>query len=226
MRNSFKYYTAIWVVLGIIYNVMAFMVPHAYTASFWIGYWLIMIALLGQLFCAYQVFQQKNVQKVFYHIPLITISTRGLLVSFVAGGLCMVIKPLPYWVSAVICVLVLGSIVIALLQAKIAADAVSDMDQRIKEQTFFIKSLTAEAKSLTMRAASEEDRAICQKVYEAIRYSDPMSSEALSPVETEITQAFQQFESAVTSAEKEPQEVAAVLLQLVAVRNEKCKLLK
>lgn len=226
MRNSFKYYTAMWVVLGIIYNVMAFMVPHAYTASFWIGYWLIMIALLGQLFCAYQVFQEKNVQKVFYHIPLITISTRGLLISFVAGSLCMVIKFFPYWISAVICVLVLGSIVMALLRAKIAADAVSDMDQRIKEQIFFIKSLTAEANNLTMRAVSEADKAACKKVYEAIRYSDPMSSESLSSVEAEITQAFQQFEAAVVSSEKETKEIAAVLLRLVAERNEQCKLLK
>lgn len=107
MKKVFKNYAVIWAVLLVVFNVIAFVSPgwithEKYTASFWIGYVFITLAFLGQLACAYVAFKAENLTKLFYNLPLFSLSYTGLIVSFVVGGLCMLISPLPYWVGAVV----------------------------------------------------------------------------------------------------------------------------
>ena len=66
-----------------------------------------------------------------------------------------------------------------------------------------------------------------KKVYEAIRYSDPMSNPALSDLEAQIFNKFNEFSSTVKSENMETTKtVAGELLTLIQNRNKKCKLLK
>ncbi len=66
-----------------------------------------------------------------------------------------------------------------------------------------------------------------KKVYEAVRYSDPMSSEALSVAEAGITAKFDELTAAVTAADDAKiSEIADEVVLLVKERNNKCKVLK
>ena len=97
----------------------------------------------------------------------------------------------------------------------------------MKAQTFFIKSLTVDADTLLSQAKSDEIKTECRKVYEAVRYSDPMSSDALAMSEAQITIRFTALSEAVKNGKAE--EVKAIteeLLVLLAERNKKCKLMK
>ena len=77
------------------------------------------------------------------------------------------------------------------------------------------------------RAKSDETKAIAKKVYEAIRYSDPMSNEALSSVESQITIKFNEFSNALIEDNKSLAETLGnELIILVNDRNKKCKILK
>ena len=70
-------------------------------------------------------------------------------------------------------------------------------------------------------------KAEAKKVYEGIRYSDPMSSEALSDVEGQIQSEFTFFSQAIKSEDLElAKSVAGELLNLIDGRNKKCKVLK
>ena len=115
---------------------------------------------------------------------------------------------------------------ISVIKAKAAADIVSDTDDKIKTQTLFIKSLTVDAEGLISRAKSEAVKAECKKVYEAIRYSDPMSSDALTGIESQITLKFNEFSNAVTSGTDNIETLANEVVILVGDRNKKCILLK
>lgn len=232
MKKRFTFYAIVWAVLLAVFNVIAFVAPgwegyEKYTAGFWIGYVLITIMLLGQLACAYFALKEENNQKLFYKLPLITTSYAGLIVSFVFGGLCMLISPMPYWVGAIVCAIVLAATVIAVVKATAAGSEVERIDKKIKVQTFFIKSLTVDADGLLERAKSEAVRAECKKVYEAVRYSDPMSDDALASCESQITVAFAKLTGAVTADNAEDVKAAAnEVLILLNDRNKKCKLLK
>ena len=232
MKKTFKNYAIIWAVLLVVFNVIAFVSPgwithEKYTASFWIGYVFITLAFAGQLACAYKAFQAENLTKLFYSFPLFSLSYTGLIVSFVAGGLCMLISPLPYWVGAVISIAVLALTAIAVVKASAAAEIVAEIDEKVKVQTSFIRGLTADAESLIAAARSEEAKAACKKVYEAIRYSDPRSHEGLAQIESELSKRFAKFAEAVQANDTEQIKLGQSDIEvLVWNRNRACKELK
>lgn len=231
MKKTFKSYLIIWAILLILFNVIAFVSPgwiayDKYSGSFWVGYAFIMVSFIGQLVCAMKAFRAENLQKLFYSVPLITISYTGLIVSFVVGGLCMLLSPLPYWVAAVAGVIVLVITAIAVIKADTAAELVAEVDEKIKAKTLFIKSLTVDAESLLAKAQDEETKAVCRKVYEAVRYSDPVSNEALSGIESEITLKMAALTQAVANNDAVAKALADELLVLVEDRNKRCKMLK
>lgn len=166
-------------------------------------------------------------QKLFYRIPLITISYSATIVSVIVGALCMAIPFIPTWIGVIICLLILSFSAVSVLGAHTATDLVSKADDRRKMQTFFIKSLTVDAQTLMGRAASEDAKAEVKKVYEAVRYSDPMSNDALSGIERDIASHFTILSEAVENNDlSEIKHAANDVIVLVNNRSQKCKLLK
>lgn len=233
MKNTFKFYAIIWAILLAVYNLVVFLVKPlpgyviTYDARFWVSWAVIMAAFVGQLFCANVAFNAKNSEKFFLNVPLITKSYSSLILMTIAGSALMLIPDCPAWIAAIVCVVIFGLSAVKVLKAKAAADIVSDTGDRVKAQTFFIKSLTVDAESLMARAKNDAVKAECKKVYEAVRYSDPMSNDALASIESEITIKFAKLSDAVNEDNVESVvEAAREVVILVEERNKKCKLLK
>lgn len=233
MNKKFKVYALVWAIFLVAFNVVAFVTPNEiagvskFDGAFWIGYLFITVAFVGQLVCAYFAFQADSRQKMFYHISLISVSYTGLMFMLVFGVAVMAIPKLPAWVGIIVCFLVLAFTAIAVAKAAVAVDIVEQIDEKVKGQTFFIKSLTVDAKTLLSRAGSDEVQAECKKVFEAVRYSDPMSSNALVSVEAQIAAKFATLSDAVAKENIGSVRVAAnELVILLQDRNSKCKLLK
>ena len=233
MNKKMKYYSAIWLISLAIFNVVAFITPSAvngvskYDASFWIGYGFITATFIGQLACAYKAFKANSLQRLFYNVSLISVSYIGLIVMLIVGGLCMAVPQVPYWIGALACVLVLGVTAIAVIKTSAAIEIVESIDEKIKEQTFFIKSLTVDADGLVALAKTAEMKVCAKSVYEAIRYSDPMASPDLTKVEAQIASKFEEFSKAVGDDNiASATDISNELLLLIRNRNQKCKLLK
>ena len=232
MKKRFGSYTIGWAVLLALFNVIAFVSPgwiwfEKYDAAFWIGYAFITATFLGQLACAWFALKEESATKLFYKVSLITTSYTGLIVTFVIGGLCMLISPLPYWIGILICSIVLAANILAVIKAAAVVDEVQKIDDKVKTQTEFIKTLAADAQLLIAKAQSEAVKAECKKVYEAIRYSDPMSNEKLAILENEIAKMLAMFANAIAADDSgKAADIAKELLVLVDSRNQKCRLFK
>ena len=232
MKKVFKFYSAVWAILLALFNVISFVSVgwagiSKYTPSFLIGYVFITLSFVGQIVCAYFALKDDDIKKTFYNISLISASYTGLILSFAFGGLCMIISPLPYWVGIILCAIVLAFNTIAVIKATAAIDIVGGIDKKVKEDTFFIKSLTVDAENLISRAKSENIKSECKKVYEAVRYSDPMSNIAFASIESEITITFAKLSEAVVDDNFETvSEFTSEIIILLGDRNKKCKLLK
>lgn len=216
-----------------LFNIICFVTPNEaavlnkFGGAFWVGYIFITAAFIGQLVCAYIAFKAENLKKLFYNLPLITLSYTGLVLTLIFGGTAMTIPNLPVWVGAVTCLLILGLNAIAIIKAKAAAELVESVDKKISRQTGFIKNLTAEAESLISHAKSDEVRAECKRVYEAARYSDPMNNIRLADIEEKISAEMQQLSETVANDDSEiAAAVAGELIALIEDRNKKCRLLK
>ncbi len=232
MKKGIKFYLPCWAIALAVFNVITFAVPitvnvNKFTPAFWIGYTFITLMFIAQLVCSIVFFKQDNNDKKFLNIPIISLSYTALIVSIIVGVVAMAVPFISYWVGIVLDVLIVAFYAIAIISSKAAADTIENIDKKLKAQTFFIKSLTVDAESLLPRANSDETKAIAKKVYEVIRYSDPMSNEALSPVEAQITIKFNEFSNAVVEDNKPLAETLGnELIILVNDRNKKCKILK
>ncbi len=232
MKKGIKFYAPCWAIELAVFNVITFAVPitvnvNKFTPSFWIGYAFITIMFIAQLACSILFFKQDTKEKRFLNIPVINLSYTALLVSIIVGAVAMAVPFVPYWVGIILDILIVAFYAIAIISSKAAADTIENIDKKVKTQTFFIKSLTVDAETLLSRAKSDETKAIAKKVYEAIRYSDPMSNETLSSVESQITVKFNEFSNAVME-DNNPlaKTLGNELIILVNDRNKKCKLSK
>ena len=233
VKKTFGFFAIIWVLVLALFNLLVFVTPNEaggmtkFGGAFWVGYIFITVAFIGQLVCAFFAFKPSDKQKVFYNISLIPISYTSLIVILIAGTACMVIPDMPNWLGIIICFLALAFSAIVVLKATLAISVVTEIDQRVKNKTFFMKSLTADAEHLKNTAKTAELKALSKKVYEAVRYADPMSNAVLVEVEVKIQNGFSDFENAVIAEDYElASSTADELLSLIDIRNKKCKLLK
>ncbi len=230
MKKTFNFYAVIWAICLVLFNVICFVAPNEiagvskFDGTFWIGYVFITISFIGQLICAYIAFKADNLKKFFYNIPLINISYTGLVVMLIVGGMAMAVPKFPEWLGIIICFVVLVINSIAVLAAKAAIDAVTTIDEKVAKNTAFIKSLIFDAQNLMNRANAPMLREKCKKVYDALRYSDPVSSEQLSDIENQIKNEFDLLTDAVLSDDLDKTEISVKeILTLISNRNNKVK---
>lgn len=229
MKKNFKSFAIIWALGLVIFNLVAFVVPSdtKFTPNFWSGYAFITIAFILELGVGFFSVKEENLSKVFLNIPTVNFGFMTLIGIIIVGAITMLVPGIPEWLGGILCFIVLAIGVAAILLSNVAAETVAAIDDKIKTKTFFIKALTIDVDTLISQSPTAEIRAEVQKVYEAVRYSDPMSSDALASSESQITLKFNQLSDAVLRNDIASVKILANdMLILVKDRNNKCKLLK
>ena len=232
MKKKFNLYIVAWALLLGLFNLCVFIVPawpniEKYTPSFWIGYIITTIAFIGQLACTWMAVKDDKIKKIFYNISLISVSYAALIGTVSVALIFMVITPLPYWIAAIGCSLVLVANVVAVLKAKTAIDIVESVDAKVEQATSFICSMRVDSENLIARASASDIQDMCKKVRDAFKYSDPMSSPKLASIEGDINTRFGALKEAVLSANSEAVAAeGAELLILIKERNTTCKMFK
>lgn len=234
MTKKFKNFIIIWIVEFVLFVGVTFLVPNKIfgitrfdKAVFWIAFALVVLSFALELVIAYKFINEENDMKTFLRIPLMKIVCISVTICLVVGLLFMLLPVIPTWIGAAVCLIVAGLTVIACAVPSAAVNYVNEIDQEVKVKTFFIKELTANAEALLACAKGDEIKEECIKVYEAIRYSDPMSVASLHVIDNKIADEFLLFSDAVKSGALESvKPLAENLLALIKERNVKCKLLK
>lgn len=233
MKKYFKYYAICWVITLAMFNVVVFVIAgntigHANAgASFWIAYAFITLVFCGNLGCSALFFKEENKNKTFLKLSVMHYAFCALAVSLIVGAIAMAIPQIPYWVGIVIDVLVLAFYAIAITKAVAAADIINTVEQKVSEKTAYIRRLTLDAKSLVSDAKLDETKKLAKNVYEAIRFSDPMSTPQLNEIETRIGNEFAAFSEAVKNDDFDLATTSSEeLISLVNERNNKCVKIK
>ncbi|MBO5206268.1 MAG: hypothetical protein J6C09_01645 [Clostridia bacterium] len=233
MKKSALVYSLVWTLCIALFNLVVFITPHEingvdkFDATFWVGYIFITVAFLCHLVWSIIALQAENRKRVFYNIPLITISYSGLVTMLIFGSIFMAIPTFPEWVGIIVCVFVLVFNLISIAKAAAAIEIISSVDEKTESQTDYIKSLTANIQTLSATSATEEIRKEINSVYEAVRYSDPVSHPSLSKIELQITIEVNALSDAVKNEDAElTKEISKSIIALVEQRNIECRAAK
>ena len=213
-------------------NVLVFLVPFPHGIAFWTAYVFLMIALVVGFVITYvsaeKTFTQKNGIRYYplMRFGMMYLAVQGIvsLIFFLTDS--YITLPL-IWIPPVVCLVIFAVFAVLLISTYSGLKVVESVDEQSKKETSFIYTLTAEADLLRKQVSDAGLQKELNTLYEAIRYSDPVSSSAVADVDSRIRGEMDFLKAAVTLNDtgKIREGVQKVSL-LIAERNQKCKLSK
>jgi hypothetical protein len=217
----------IFAVALVVFNVVAFALPFVHEALFWVGYGFTLFAIPFSAGAALYAMGREGLKSKFYGLPLLYVAWAYLIAQLVVGFICMAIPVIPLWAALVVSVLLLGAAAIGLVAIDAGREVIEQIDKKVAEKVFYIKSLQVDVEMLAPRATDTTLVKALKELAEAIRYSDPMSSPQLAVLENRLEVKVAQLGEAVGAGDSAgAQALADELSLLLAERNRKCKLLK
>lgn len=215
----------VYIILGItfiLFNVIAFAVPTAKTATFWIAYAFTVVVFALQIGTWHAAFKANDTLKSkFLGIPIIYVGIVYLAFQLIAFAVFMVFPVIPSWIAVIVCALILGISAICLISADAARDEIACVEEKVNRKVFYIRELQVDVEMLAEEEQNPKTKMALQKLAEKIRYSDPMSSETLVDLETRILEKVTTLK--ITDNKLK---IIAELDLLLTERNKKVKILK
>lgn len=210
------------------FNVVAFVVPHGYGKSFWVGYAFTTAAFLLQIAFAFTSFgKADSLKKAFFGLPIAYLGLTYLLLQVIWGLVCMFVPGMRVWLAVIVSALLLGFYLILIVAAVAGRETVQQTEQKVAGKVFFIKALLSDIEVLAAKTEDAELKKQIADLVDTVRYSDPMSNEQLYPLEVNIQAKVMELVRAVDLADiPNAKGIIKDLQTLFAERNSKCKLLK
>lgn len=220
-KNSSKGY----LILGILFvliSVIAFAVPSAKTAVFWISYAFTVIAFAAQIIIWNAALgRSESLKSKFLGFSVVHIGIVYLVVQIIALIVFLSIPTLPIWSAAVACVAIAGVSAICMIVSDVGCSEIERVSTKAQEKTFYIKQLQVEVELLAGAETDTATKSALTQLAEKIRYSDPMSNEQIADIEDQITEKITDLKSAADKVE-----IIKELNSLLDERNKKVKHLK
>lgn len=214
-----------YTVLGmafVLFNVIAFVVPIAKTATFWIAYTFTVIAFVLQIGIWIAAFKAaKTIRSKFLGIPIIYIGIVYFVIQLIVFAVFMVFPIIPPWIAVIVCVLILGISAICLISADAARAEIARVEEKVNRKVLYIRELQVDVEMLAEQEQNEEIKTALKKLAEKIQYSDPMSNKALTDMETKIIEKVTKLKTA-----NKKLEIITELDLLLTERNKKVQILK
>lgn len=213
------------IVVLAIYHLIAFLIPFAHTAAFWISYGFTLAAFSVVCASIYIAFVKNPYAKSrFYGFPIARIGVfyggAQLIVSIVVMALAMWI---PWWIPVLVYAIGMGTAVIGLVAADAVVEEIQTQDVKLKKDVTLMRSLQSKVSQI----ASQTDDIAIKALAEEFRYSDPVSSETIADAEADLAAAVDELQAAYVDGDsKAVAKLCRKASALLAERNRLCKLNK
>lgn len=220
-KNSSKGY----VILGILFilvSVVAFSVPSAKTAAFWISYAFTVIAFAAQIaIWKAGLGRNESLKSKFLGFPVVHIGIVYLVIQIITLAAFLSIPTLPLWSAVVACTVVAGVSAVCMIASDVGRSEIERVSAKVQEKTFFIKQSRTEIELLADAETDVATKSALTQLAEKIRYSDPMSDEQIMDIENRIAAKIAELKSATDKVK-----IIAELNLLLDERNKTIKILK
>ncbi len=233
MKTNYIYYFICWFLVVLLFNVVSFATPSSFTeidkyiGGFWVGYIFIMVSLVAHLVYSYFSFSENNKEKKILNVPINIISYIELVVMIVVGILCMITTFMPVWLDVIICLAILVFSLISLIDIKCVGENTSNANIQLNKNTGSFRDMVEATQLLCNSAKNISEKNMANKIYEAIRYSDSISSPETSDIEQKIKSSLSVLLNSLNENNSNVfNEEAKKILQLIEERKAICMTVK
>lgn len=183
-------------ILFAVFSVIAFVAPIEKTSTFWVSYIFAIAAIAFQIPVGKKSLGNPNLKSIFMGYPLLYISLAYLAAQLIASLAFMLIPNVPVWVAVILSVILLGLACVGVIGGNTAHDAIDKTEANVKSKVSYIKLIQSDVECLAAQETDPETKKAMQELAQTIRYSDPMSSEALASLEQQIQAEVQALATA------------------------------
>jgi len=216
-------------IVMVMYLLIVLLIPFEHTPAYWISFAFCFVGFLVVAASFYIAFlREPQTQSRFYGFPVAKIGTFYGIAQLVLSLLFMALGMwIPLWIVVLLQALLMGAALLGLISAEATVDQIQTLDKKLKQDVTMMRSLQSRVNVLASQCPEPSAAKIIGKLAEELRYSDPVSNDAVSCLERDLWATVDQLQSAVVDGEY-PAVVqlcrnASVIL---AERNRLCKLNK
>lgn len=225
MKKNFTRSAICLGVLLLLYILLAFLIPFPKAAVFWLSFGFTLVAFAVTGWALYTAFLKKpGSTSRFYGFPIARIGVIYGGGQLVCGLVFMALgKWIPTWLAVLVYAAMLGAAVIGLMGAETVVDTIQNQDQTLKQDVRFMRELQSKVNQMAAQCSLPEVKQFCEN----IRYSDPVSSEALAEIDLDLSAAVDNLQSAIVDGDNITiRQLAQKADNVLNERNRLCKLNK
>lgn len=227
-KNASRGLIVLAIVLAV-FSLIAFAVPFAHTAVFWIAYGFGVLAILFQLYIFKTSFAGNGDAKSrFYGFPIARLGIYYLVAQLILSVVEMALAGLiPSWPAIIINALALAFALIGCITAETMRDEIVQQDHKLKKNVSTMRELQSLAASMVGQCGDEEMKNAVKKIADELRFSDPVSSDATAELEAEMRSQLADIQQAVVEGDAEgAKTLCGKMMGNLAERNRICSISK
>lgn len=222
-------FAGILALIFLAYNLTLFVFTgFDHYASFWISYVFMLISFVV-LACVGTLLGQRGLmlRDWLFGFPIIKHSVVYLVVEFAVSRIFMAIDSDSWKLAFVLQFLIMAVYLVFAISCFLAKETITEIEERVAVKTQTIRLLYADMQTAAQGCADAELKPTLEKLAEELRYSDPMSNEALADLERRLANVIGEVKALVLSGQYElAKQNCVTVANLINERNLKCKVLK
>lgn len=225
-KNTIGFGLIYAILLGV-FNLLVFTVFKNHSSVFWISYTFMTLAFAVQIISMFLSFKTSDVETAFFGIPLASFSVYYLCAELVIGAIFMIFQQAGFTLALVIQAAVLAIFLVVAIISLMARDTVREIGNNIKEKVADLRSVLIDVEMMRDGCSDPELKEKLRKLSETIKYSDPMSNEAVADVEQRIKRQVSELRVYIDNSQLADAAQACKELELLYVeRNKKLAMSK
>jgi len=212
----------IYAIMFGVFNLLVFVIFENRTSVFWMSYGFMTLAFIVQIGSMFLSFKKMDdVETIFFGIPLFSLSVFYLIAELCVGVIFMIFQRVGTTIPLVIQILLLASFVVIAIIALMARDTVQEISANIKQKVVKLKSVKVDIDILLESCPDPDLKSKLRKLSETVKYSDPMTNDAIADVEERIRQKVSELRIYCENNEFVEAKKACSALELLYVERNK-----
>ena len=231
LNKKAKSAIAVFAIIAFVYAFCFIIIPFPKNAASWISFVFTLISVIAGLGIFTYAFKNGDslVSKI-YGFPIFRIGYLYIAAQFIVGVLiCLVAAfvAVPYWVALVLSIILLGLASIGVIATDNTRDIIEEIEEETERVTKATKIFNLDIQAIVDLCTEESVKKELVKLAEAIKYSDPVSSEATEDAENTLFEEISILRELieVNDTEKSLTQITKVT-NLLNERNRICKAFK